>query len=1034
MKKYLLLGLSLILVGSLWAQDRTITGTVTDAETGEPVPGANVVIQGTASGTITDFDGKYSISVPASGTVLSFSFVGYAPQEVEVGNRSVVNVQLALDVEELSEVVVIGYGKVDARDVTGSVASIKAEDFNGGIISSPEQLFQGKASGVQITSNSGEPGAGVNIRIRGTASVRSGSNPLFVVDGVPLSGDDITSGGADVGRGSSSAKNPLNFINPNDIASIDILKDASATAIYGSRGANGVVLVTTKSGAGQKASITYSNSLSFSWAAKRYDLLNANQFLEGVESLGNDVDALNLGNNTDWQDEVLRTSVSHSHNLSYADSYKTGNYRVSLGYADQNGIIEHSQMERFAGRVNVNQNLMNDKLHLALAGTFSHINDRAPLVTDNAGYEGDLIGSMIMANPTWSSDPEDQRTGDVKSPNSLLRYYDDHTETDRALINLSASYDITQDLNFKVNTGFDRSWTERGGGFSKDIVLSGGIQDNGKAFASDKDGRSDLVEAFLNYDKKLGNSKITALAGYSYQKFHTSGNNMQGWGFETADVEGMVDVLRDADDQISSAISGSYQQYGNGSSSLQVSRLFPETITETLSAVSTPGVKTVISDLYEYEDELQSFFGRVNYSLADKYLATVTVRADGSTKFGENNKYGVFPSFALGWRLSEEAFIPATFYDLKLRVGYGVTGNQELPHNVHQNRQRYNGTNASDNALGITEGGAVQMGGLANVAFANPDLQWEQTAQFNIGFDFALGKGQFYGTLDYYHKNTTDLLIQVFSAQPSPTEFVWQNLDAEVINEGFEVTLNYDDVVHAGRFSLDLGMNIAYNKNEVTKYTGPDLKTGEINGQGLTGAFAQQISDGQPLFSYFLREFGGFDSEGVSIYPEGDVQKFIGKGALPKVNGGFNLKMNYKNFSLSASLAGQFGHYIYSNTQNAYFTIGSLNSGRNVTKDVLTSGESTANAPDVSTRFLQKGDFVRLQNASLNYRFENTGDFLKSLTVFVNGQNLFLITGYDGLDPEVNVNKALDGVPSLGIDYTAYPRARTISVGLNASF
>ena len=304
----------------------------------------------------------------------------------------------------------------------------------------------------------------------------------------------------------------------------------------------------------------------------------------------------------------------------------------------------------------------------------------------------------------------------------------------------------------------------------------------------------------------------------------------------------------------------------------------------------------------------------------------------------------------------------------------------------------------------------------------------------NVGLDFALGTGRFYGTFDYYYKNTTDLLIQVFSAQPSPTEFTWQNLDANVINKGFELTLNYDDIVRAGEFTLDLGINIAHNENEVTNYTGPDLKTGQINGQGLTGAFAQQISNGQPLFSFYLREFDKFDEEGVSIYPEGDVQQFLGKGALPKVNGGLNIGAEYRNFGFSASFAGQFGHYVYSNTANAFFTIGALNSGRNITKDVLTSGESTANAPDVSTRFLEKGDFVRLQNASLTYRFANTGDLLKNLTVFINGQNLLLFTKYSGLDPEVNVNKAMEGVPSLGIDYTTYPRARTVSVGLSATF
>ena len=1028
---------------SAWSQGRTVTGKVTAAEDGSGIPGANILEKGTSNGTVTGVDGSFSMTVGDNATLV-FSFVGYATQEIAVGDRTTINVSLQADVRALSEVVVIGYGEVQRRDATGAVSSVKAEDFNTGVISSPEQLIQGKSAGVQITAASGEPGAGVNIRIRGTSSVRGGNNPLFVVDGIPLSGEDISAGGLDMGRGNAATKNPLNFLNPSDIESIDILKDASATAIYGSRGANGVVLITTKNGKGKRRQLEYSPTVSFSKMARRFDLLDREEFLNGAVALGSDIDELDGGADTDWQDEISRVAVSHRHDLSFADNYKSGNYRVSLSYDNQQGIIRKTGMERLTGRVNVNHSFLQDKLDLGAQLTFSRVNDQAGAITNNSGFEGDLIGSTYMANPTWSADPDEQPvSGNNLNPNSYIKYHQDETETDRSLINLTAGYDIVAGLSFKVNVGLDRSTSTREKAFSRLLNMSNGVFGNGRAGIADIETSSDLLETYFNYEKTIGKGKISAVLGYSYQEFNRKGLTNLGFGFDTDNMDQMITNLRSSRNAIEAAIGDrSYKQYAyapenanadNPNPVFFINTLFPEPQTAVAIAdLPASTVRAVSGDIFNTTDELQSFFGRVNYSLSDKYLFTGTLRADGSTKFGGDNKYGIFPSLAVAWRLSEEDFMPQVFDDLKLRLGYGVTGNQEIPHNLHQARKRYIVNNSSVPAAPpIAADGKIAPPGLSDVAYANPGLKWEQTSQLNIGLDFGFGQGKFTGNLDFYRKVTNDLLIQVTSAQPAAANFIWRNLDADVINNGVELTLNYYAIDNE-TVGLDFGFNVAYNRNMVKRYDGAPLNTGEINGQGLTGAYAQRIDNDQPLFTYFIREFTGFD-DGIAQY-NGDFQRYVGKSPLPKYNLGFNINVRYRDWDFAAYLNGQFGHYVYNNTANAYFNMGSLATGKNITKDVLSSGEAASNAPDASTRFLEKGDFLRMQNLNVGYNFDLEQSFLKKLRIYAGAQNLFVITDYSGLDPEVNINKSRDGVPSLGIDYTAYPRARTLTIGVNATF
>jgi iron complex outermembrane receptor protein len=1024
-QRLLMIGMFLLAIfsfGFTQAQE-TVTGTVTDGEM--PLPGVNIFVKGTSNGTVTDFDGNYSLNNVPNDGVLVFSFVGFAQQEIPVNGRTTIDATMAEDASALSEVVVIGYGNVQRRDATGAVSTVSSEDFNRGVVASPEELIQGRTAGLQVTTTSGEPGAGVNIRIRGTTSVRGGNDPLFVVDGVPLSGNNVAAGGSNAGFGDSSPKNPLNFLNPQDIESMSVLKDASATAIYGSRGANGVVIITTKSGRGTQSRLDYSTNLGVATPANRYDLLDREEWLDAYSGIGGDVEAADFGEDTDWQDEITRTAFTQEHNLSYSNSYNQGNYRVSLGYSDLMGIVENSEMERLSGRLNANHRLFDDKLKLGLQTAISRVNDRRAPISNNSGFQGDLLGGAYRANPTIPSDPEFFQ-GQI-NPNALLKYTQDQTETDRFLLNLSAEYSVFEDLSAKVNVGYDKSQSYRGFGISGDIQgIQSAVPGNGRSQINEIENTNKLLEFTLNYEKQFENSKLDALAGYSYQEFDRRGTNVSGWGFQDMDMGAMINDLQMSREAVENSIQGSYQQYGLDETGFFVNRLFPEIATDRPAAPSGVNVGALAGDTFYTVDELQSFFGRLNYSIAEKYLFTATLRADGSTRFGGNNKYGFFPSGAFAWQMAEEDFIPEAFSTLKLRVGYGVTGNQEIPYNLYTSRERFGG-------VGVNDAGIVNIPGTGQVTFRNEDLKWETTSQTNIGLDFGFMQDRLSGSIDVYYKETTDLLFQTFSAQPAAQDFVWENLDASVVNKGVEFSLDYD-LFSEEEFYWNLGFNISYNDNMVEDFTG-SVQTGGINGQGLTNAYAQLLAGGHPLFSYYLREFGGFDENGQTIYPNGDVQTFTGKSALPTTNLGISTRVEYKNWDLSTFLTGQFGFYVYNNTENAFFTAGALNSGSNVTRDVIGNGEAANNAPDVSTRFLEKGDFLRLQNATLGYNFDiNEDSFLNSLRLSVTGQNLFIITDYTGLDPEVNTDKSLNGIPTAGIEYTTYPRARTVTLGLNVSF
>lgn len=998
--------IGVLITAGTWAQSNKVTGVITAEEDGGALPGVNILEKGTSNGTISNMNGDYSITVQ-QGAVLVFSFVGYKNKEVVVGGRATVDVVLEADVVSLNEIVVVGYGQQEKRDVTGAMASLSAKDFNAGVIASPDQLFQGKMSGVQITSSSGEPGAGVNITIRGASSIRSNNNPLIVVDGFPLDGSSSSASGEqgnastgatgeatvnDADLGSSSSKNPLNFINPADIESIDVLKDASATAIYGSRGANGVILITTKKGARGQGSVSYNFFTGVSKISKKLDLVKAQDYVALAANAGANASSVDFGGVTDWQDKIYRTAPTMGHSLSFGGGSENSLYRASLSYLNQRGIVHNSGLTRYTARINGSHKFANDKLGLDFQLTASKTdNDNAPIST-NAGYQGSLIGAALQANPTIPVKRDDgtyvQRnqtvdgvvvSSDFRNPVAMLDYITDKEENTRLLGNMALTWEIIDGLKGRVNVGVDNGESVRRVFYDRRLKLSDSFDDDGgRVTIYNRYQSSYLFEGFLTYTTTLKSNDLIILGGYSYQEFLNQGHYFG------------VENLPSGDQYLG------FNNVDGGSS-------------------PSPDESPFGSD--KVINALQSYFGRVNYNVQDKYLFTATLRADGSSKFGDNNKYGLFPSLAFGWRITEEPFAPKVFDDLKLRAGFGITGNQEIPSGISKARYQINNTT----------------GALTLLSTPNPDIKWEQSTQWNIGVDFSILGGRLSGTLDYFNKNTTDLVIQINTPQPAPTQYAWDNLDANVINTGLECSLT-GYIIQGTHFQWNASGNITYFITNKIDNLDTYFNTGSINGQGLTGAYAQRISEGQPLYAFYMQKFLGITDAGTQAFADEGTLRFVGS-PHPNVVYGLTNNFQYKFLDLSFTFNGKVGNDIYNNTANALFLKGALGNGRNVTYKVARNSENPTEAPIVSTRYLEKGSFLRLNNVTIGYALPvESVTWLNTARVYVSAQNLFVIDNYSGYDPEVNVDKNMNGIPSLGIDYTGFPRSRTITAGLSVRF
>ena len=980
--------LMILCVQNIMAQKRTVSGIVTDSKN-EPLIGVNVTIKNASTtGTITDIDGKYSLEIPSGNSVLVFSYIGYSTQEVKVSNRSVVDIVLKDDMQALEEVVVVGYGTMKKSDLTGSVSSITSDNFKLGTDLTPQQLMQGAFSGVNISQNSGKPGGSNTIRVRGGTSITASNDPLYVIDGVPIS----TSAGVNQSNiGSSTTDffdqepiNPLSNINPNDIESINILKDASATAIYGSRGANGVIMITTKKGKAGMRQLDYSFNLGVSTVAKKLDVLTGDEYRKTVSELGLTLD--DKGQNTDWQDVIFRTAISQNHYVSFMSGSENTSYRASAGYSNQNGVMEGSGMKSANARMNINHKALNDKLKLNMNISYGETNsDQAP-VSNTVGSEmgSSMLYEAYVFNPTYPIYNEEGDYYDVPpyrvNPASFSKELLDERATSQFLGNLTADWNFYKPFTLQVNAGYNKNTINRNSYISKSNLLGNG--NNGYVTVQKLSDYSKLLETILKYNQSFGKHNIDAMVGYSWQYFYSEGQTTKAYGF----------------------LSDNFKWYS-------------------LAAAQT--VESVSS--YAESNTLISMYGRINYNYADKYLLTATVRRDGSSRFGSGNKWGIFPSVAASWRISQEDFFQNDIMsDLKLRASFGITGSQEI------------GNYNSLSTLGASTNGYLVGGEKITIVlpqqYTNPDLKWEQTAQTDIGIDFGFLNGKIRGSIDYNYKKTTDLLLSV--AVPSPSLITTQIANVgTVTNQGIELDLSFD-LMRTKNFAWDANLNLSHNKNEVVslsngQWTGDNMQVAPCQGQGLSGTYAQLIMPGQPIGTFYGKRFIGV-VDGVEQFANDGEPEVIGC-AQPDLTFGLGTNLQYKNWTLSLNFRGSIGNDVYNCTANNLAYLSNL-PGRNVLKEAVTSGVNRDQAKVYSSRFIEDGSFVRLDNLSLGYNFSLPKLYISNARVFVSAQNLFVITGYSGADPEVNSEISRTGVAPLGVDYLSYPKARTFSMGINLSF
>ncbi len=973
------------------AQTKTISGKILD-ESGNPVTGASIVPKGAKGGTTTDATGHYNLVVPSGTTTVVVSYIGYASQELDVTSSSDVSVSLKPDNSNLTDVVVIGYGTARKKDLTGSVASVQEKNFNKGIYTSADQLIQGKAAGIQVTNNSGQPGGATTVKIRGNATVTGSGQPLYVIDGVPLDGRSPRPGIADIGLGGGNpASNPLNFINPTDIASIDILKDASATAIYGSRAAYGVVIITTKKGKTGQTKLDVNSSVGFEKIANRIDVLNADQFRQALSYYGKDASS-DKGGDVDALGAILRTGVIQNYNAAISGGGENGRFRVALGALDQQGIVKKSGIKKYSANFSANLTFLNSKrlgLDINIIPS-QYVEDIAP-ITNNAGAGGSLIGQALQWNPTQPLTVGDSVVNvggtSIYNPLGISNAYNDKSKVTTILASIAPYFKFTNWLTYKFQYSINYASGIRRTSRNQNIninTVNGPFVGVGYAAIAQDELYNEQFTHTLTFDKKITSDlNLNALVGYEYLKFVSKGSSLSSNG----------------------PMPGGFGQYGlDYTDYIQ----YGDPTTRNISSYNDPTT------------ELQSYFGRVALNYRDRYLITATIRSDGSTKFGSNNRYGYFPSFSAAWDISKESFFKVNAINtLKFRGGWGKTGNQEFPSGSSQRRYSF----SSNGGLGLSNN-------------PNPNLKWQSDKQYNIGLDLGILKNRVTATVDYFNKITTDLLYPTFPIQPAPpgTVVTWKNLDGKIENKGVEATVNAS-ILNNKDFSIDLGINATFVKNNVSGLSAP-IQTGALNGQGISGTTSEVIANGLPINAFFTRHYEGIDkSTGQAIYTDNGNTFFYEGNPNPKTLLGISTTISYKKLSLIVNMNGAFGQKLYNNTLNNVINVGDIIGGKNIALSVYQNPEKEAlsNPVEASSRFIQNGSYLKMTNATLSYAIGNIGKIFQNTSIYVTGQNLFSITKFTGFDPEVNVDANVNGVPSVGIEYEPYPSARTVTFGINLS-
>ena len=971
----------------------TIRGRVSNAATQQPLAGVSVTVGRRAA--VTRADGRYLLSdVPAGTDTVRGRLIGYAPatQAVTVAGGDTVTVDLGMTARaiNLASVVVVGYGTKRAGDLTTSASQLGAEDFNPGTITSPQQLIEDKIPGVQVVDNN-EPGGGLSVRVRGTASVTALSEPLYIVDGVPL--------GTGSGGGLSAGRDPLNFLNPNDIASITVLKDAASAAIYGTNASNGVVLITTKSGQGRPR-VEYGSGFSAASVTRLPSMLSAAQFRAAVTQYDT-AGVAQLGTaNTNWFDLVDQTGMGQQHNVAVAGSGASNNYRLSLGYFDQNGILKGSSTQRVSLNVNYNQRLYDDRLDFKANLTGSRAYDQ--FTPNGVLYNAAQMGpTQPVFDPTsgtgyynWPGNSLTSADNPVEVLNGAL----DHGTTYRSVGNLTAKYDFTRlaslpGLTGTVDLGYDVTYADRVNFYPNDIHLETKNGTNGSYFRSQNTQVNTVLDAYADYAPPLtlGPGNVDVTVGYSYSQSHANypsifANQLQS------------NLLRDAG--------------------------IPQT--------ATPPVPS-----FDVQDsKLISFFGRAGYNINDRYLLSASLRRDGSSRFGAGNQWGNFPGVSVGWRISQERFLRdvSAISDLKLRASWGKTGNQAFGNYLYVPTYQFCNSKAQ-----------VQFGNQfvcpARPSGVDPHIRWESTRTWDVGADFTLLGQRLAGSIDWYTKHTDDLLFnEVAAAGQFLSNFVTRNIGS-VKNTGFDlgVTARLRNPSPTGGLSWTTSFNVSHNTNSLLTInpnavgvTGSQILTGTI--AGGVGSTVQVLEPGEPINSFFVCQqvaSGGKPVEGVYKTLAGADTTGCARGTntrafhdpAPHWMFGFTSDMTYHHFDLSFTLRAWLGNYVYNNVASNLGDYRELKAGSspyNLSTSVLATGFKIQQL--LSDYYVENGSFLRMDNIAVGYTFPWQA---QQLRLYVNVQSAFTITGYSGVDPTAGVN---------GIDNNIYPRSRIVTGGLNVQF
>lgn len=918
------------------------------------------------------------------GAKLKLSYIGFTPQTVKAGSNS--QIVLQEDNTALNEVVVVGYGTMRRKDVTSSITTVKAEDLNQGVFTDPGQMLQGKVPGL-VVSSTADPNGSPTITLRGASTLRTGAmSPYYVVDGIP--GVDIS------------------IVSPEDIESIDVLRDATATAIYGSKAANGVIIITTKKGSKERTNVTYNGYVAFDNILKKYDVCTADDLRQYAKD--NNITLKDGGANMDWQDEVLRTGISHNHNVNISGGNGSTNYMVSADLRKREGVIKMTGFDRFNVRSLVSTKTLKDHLTVSLGANMMYgkhfgvpSGNEGASVLDAMNYYSPT-NAIKNADGTWTVGSGSKNY----NPLALMEENKSETVWKRNQFVGKTALELWKGFVWSVNYSWSNYQSTYSAYNTRNSQLEGIGNKNGQATRNTYFGREQTFETYLNYDFKVGKSKWGLMGGYSWEEK----KNNDGFGLS---VEGYYN-----DDL------GWYNMS------------YAQTIL---------GVQNSVQSGYLEKVRNISFYGRVNYSFDSRYMLQATIRRDGSSVFGKNNRWGTFPSVSAAWNITEEKFMQNQhiFDNLKLRAGYGISGNA-MGFDVYSSYNTYgaSGTFVYDGKTYRTYGATKN---------ANPDLKWESTGMLNIGLDFAFLKGRLNGTVEVYHKKTKDL---IWSYPVSTTQYIYGWMDAnvgEMTNKGIEFTLNAVPV-RTKNFMWSTTLNLSHNKNTVDKmqnetFHTTNLTQGDPMVAGVSAdGWTQRIMEGEPIGTFYTYQYAGIVNGRSEYYVLDENGNRTGETtnnpslkdrsitgcAQPKLNAGWNNTLTYKNWSLNAFITGVFGNDVYNSARAHYTAAQMFSDGKNVLKEFLSNPVGDASGSLPSDRYIEKGSYVRLQTLSLSYTFRNCfNDWIQDLTLYGTANNLFTITGYKGLDPEVNM-----GGIDPGIDYrwSRYPHTRTFMVGVKINF